>query len=34
VEVASGRNEMGAGVLLAISCKFDRSIEWILTGEE
>ena len=29
-----GRNEAGAEVLLAISRKFGRSIEWLLTGEE
>jgi transcriptional regulator with XRE-family HTH domain len=29
-----GRNEAGAGVLLAISREFKRSIEWLLTGEE
>ena len=29
-----GRNEAGAEVLLAISQEFDRSLEWLLTGEE
>jgi len=29
-----GRSEIGAGVLLTISREFDKSLEWILTGEE
>jgi transcriptional regulator with XRE-family HTH domain len=29
-----GRNEAGAEVLLSISREFERSIEWLLTGEE
>ena len=32
--VEHGRNEIGAGVLLAISREFDKSLEWLLTGEE
>ena len=32
--VEHGRNEIGAEVLLAISQKFDKSLEWLLTGEE
>lgn len=32
--VEHGRNEVGAEVLLAISQKFDKSLEWLLTGEE
>ena len=32
--VERGRNEMGAEVLLAISREFNKSIEWLLTGEE
>lgn len=32
--VEHGRNEAGAEVLLAISKKFNRSLEWLLTGEE
>ncbi len=32
--VEHGRNEASAGVLLAISREFDRSLEWLLTGEE
>jgi transcriptional regulator with XRE-family HTH domain len=31
--VEHGRNEVGAEVLLAISRKFDKSLEWLLTGE-
>jgi transcriptional regulator with XRE-family HTH domain len=31
--VEHGRNEAGAGVLLAIGREFGRSIEWLLTGE-
>jgi transcriptional regulator with XRE-family HTH domain len=31
--VEHGRNEAGAEVLLAISREFDKSLEWILTGE-
>ena len=32
--VERGRNEIGAEVLLAISKGFDKSLEWLLTGEE
>ena len=32
--VEHGRNEIGAVVLLSISREFDRSMEWILTGEK
>ena len=32
--VEHGRNENGAAVLLAISREFDKSLEWLLTGEE
>jgi transcriptional regulator with XRE-family HTH domain len=32
--VEHGRNELGAQVLLAISQEFDKSMEWLLTGEE
>jgi transcriptional regulator with XRE-family HTH domain len=32
--VEHGRNEIGAAVLLAISREFDKSLEWLLTGEE
>ena len=32
--VERGRNEIGAEVLLAISRGFDKSLEWLLTGEE
>jgi transcriptional regulator with XRE-family HTH domain len=32
--VEHGRNEAGAEVLLAISREFDKSLEWLLTGEE
>ena len=32
--VERGRGEVGAEVLLAISREFDKSIEWLLTGEE
>jgi transcriptional regulator with XRE-family HTH domain len=32
--VEHGRNEAGAGILLAISREFGKSIEWLLTGEE
>lgn len=32
--VEHGRNEAGAGVLLAISREFSKSLEWLLTGEE
>ena len=32
--VEHGRNELGAQVLLAISREFDKSMEWLLTGEE
>ena len=31
--VERGRNEVGAEVLLAISRQFDRSLEWLLTGD-
>jgi transcriptional regulator with XRE-family HTH domain len=31
--VERGRNEVGAEVLLAISRGFDKSLEWLLTGE-
>ena len=31
--VEHGRNEIGAEVLLAISREFDKSLEWLLTGE-
>jgi transcriptional regulator with XRE-family HTH domain len=29
-----GRNEIGAEVLLAISREFDKSLEWLLTGDD
>jgi transcriptional regulator with XRE-family HTH domain len=29
-----GKNEIGAEVLLRISRKFGRSMEWVLTGED
>jgi transcriptional regulator with XRE-family HTH domain len=29
-----GRNEIGAEVLLAISREFNKSLEWLLTGEQ
>ena len=29
-----GKSEMGAEVLLRISRKFGKSMEWVLTGEE
>jgi transcriptional regulator with XRE-family HTH domain len=32
--VEHGRNEIGAEVLLAISQEFDKSLEWLLTGQE
>jgi len=32
--IEHGRNEVGAEVLLAISREFDKSLEWLLTGEE
>jgi len=32
--VEHGRNEIGAEVLLAISQAFDKSLEWLLMGEE
>jgi transcriptional regulator with XRE-family HTH domain len=32
--VEHGRNELGAQVLLAISREFDKSMEWLLTGED
>ena len=32
--VEHGQGEIGAAVLLAISREFDKSIEWILTGED
>ena len=31
--VERGRNEIGAEVLLAISRRYGKSIEWLLTGE-
>jgi transcriptional regulator with XRE-family HTH domain len=32
--VEHGRNEASAGVLLAISREFNKSLEWLLTGED
>jgi transcriptional regulator with XRE-family HTH domain len=32
--IEHGRNEVGAEVLLAIGREFDKSLEWLLTGEE
>jgi len=32
--VEHGQGEIGAEVLLAIGREFDRSIEWLLTGED
>jgi transcriptional regulator with XRE-family HTH domain len=32
--VERGRNEVGAEVLLAISREFDKSLDWLLTGDE
>jgi transcriptional regulator with XRE-family HTH domain len=32
--IERGRNEVGAEVLLTISREFEKSIEWLLTGEE
>jgi transcriptional regulator with XRE-family HTH domain len=32
--VEHGRNEVGAEVLLAIGQEFDKSLEWLLTGDE
>jgi transcriptional regulator with XRE-family HTH domain len=32
--IEHGRNEIEAEVLLAISREFDKSLEWLLTGEE
>ena len=32
--VEHGQGEIGAEVLLAISREFDKSLEWLLTGEE
>jgi len=32
--IEHGEGEIGAEVLLAISREFDRSLEWLLTGEE
>jgi DNA-binding XRE family transcriptional regulator len=32
--VEHGQREIGAEVLLAIGREFDRSLEWLLTGEE
>jgi transcriptional regulator with XRE-family HTH domain len=29
-----GKSEMGAGVLLRISRRFGKSMEWVLTGED
>jgi len=31
--VERGHNEIGAEVLLEISREFDKSLEWLLTGE-
>ena len=32
--VEHGQGEIGAEVLLAIGREFDRSLEWLLTGED
>jgi transcriptional regulator with XRE-family HTH domain len=32
--IEHGRNEAGAEVLLAIGRQFDKSLEWLLTGED
>jgi transcriptional regulator with XRE-family HTH domain len=32
--IEHGQGEMGAEVLLTISREFDKSMEWLLTGEE
>ncbi len=32
--IQHGRNEVGVEVLLAIGREFDKSLEWLLTGEE
>jgi transcriptional regulator with XRE-family HTH domain len=32
--IEHGRNEVGAVVLLAIGREFDKSLEWLLTGEK
>jgi DNA-binding XRE family transcriptional regulator len=32
--VENGQGEIGAEVLLALSREFDKSLEWLLTGEE
>jgi transcriptional regulator with XRE-family HTH domain len=32
--VEHGQGEIGAEVLLALSREFDKSLEWLLTGEE
>jgi transcriptional regulator with XRE-family HTH domain len=32
--IENGQGEIGAEVLLALSRQFDRSMEWLLTGEE
>jgi transcriptional regulator with XRE-family HTH domain len=32
--VEHGQGEVGAEVLLAITKQFDRSLEWLLTGEK
>jgi transcriptional regulator with XRE-family HTH domain len=32
--VEHGQGEIGAEVLLAIGREFDKSLEWLLTGEE
>jgi transcriptional regulator with XRE-family HTH domain len=32
--IEHGRNEVGTEVLLAIGREFDKSLEWLLTGEE
>lgn len=32
--IKHGHNEVGAEVLLAFSREFEKSLEWLLTGEE
>ena len=32
--IEHGQGEIGAEVLLAIGLEFDKSLEWLLTGEE
>ena len=32
--IEHGRNEVGTEVLLVIGREFDKSLEWLLTGEE